>query len=182
MAKKASQTPARRRQAERKRRTREHVIADLSIHHVEGLVLRAGYTVQRMVADYGYDLCLITHNEEGEVENDYIHPQLKSTDRLARYEMAGEEAFSFPVSSKDYRLWSSATLPVLLILYDTRTLEAYWLDVRDYDRSHRPEVRGQSINLHIPRSHVLGVQTIRLMRQRKQLAAQGIPTPTGRRR
>ena len=31
---------------ERKRRTREHVIADLSVHHLEGLALKCGYTVQ----------------------------------------------------------------------------------------------------------------------------------------
>jgi hypothetical protein len=31
----------------RKRRTREHVIADLSVNHVERLVLRCGWTVER---------------------------------------------------------------------------------------------------------------------------------------
>ena len=30
-----------------KRRTREHVIADLSVNHVERLVLRSGWTVER---------------------------------------------------------------------------------------------------------------------------------------
>jgi hypothetical protein len=50
-------------EAERKRRTREHVIADLSVHHVEGLALKCGYTVQRTIADYGYDLRLETFSE-----------------------------------------------------------------------------------------------------------------------
>jgi hypothetical protein len=34
----------------RKRRTRQHVIADLSVHHVEGLVLRCGWRKRLMIA------------------------------------------------------------------------------------------------------------------------------------
>jgi hypothetical protein len=37
----------------RKRRTREHVIADLSVNHVERMVLRCGWTVERVRRDYG---------------------------------------------------------------------------------------------------------------------------------
>ena len=42
----------------RKRRTRQPVIADLSIHHVEGFILEEGHTAQRLERDYGYDLLL----------------------------------------------------------------------------------------------------------------------------
>jgi len=56
MAKKV-QTTSSSGEAERKRRMREHVIADLSVHHVEGLVLKCGFTVQRIVADYGCWVC-----------------------------------------------------------------------------------------------------------------------------
>ena len=37
----------------RKRRTREHVIADLSVNHVERIILEAGHAVQRPTSDYG---------------------------------------------------------------------------------------------------------------------------------
>src|SRR5438874_10369942 len=94
--------------AERKRRTREHVLADLSVHHVEGLVLKCGYTAQRTVADYGYDLWLETYHDTGEIEDDYVRLQLKASDSLRRYELAQEEVFSFPVNAKDYRLWSES--------------------------------------------------------------------------
>ena len=81
MAKKATEasspTPA-----QRKRRTREHVLADLSVHRVEGLVLKCGWTVQRTVADYGYDLWLEMYSETGEVEDDYVRLQLKASDNL----------------------------------------------------------------------------------------------------
>jgi hypothetical protein len=44
---------ARQRIGPRKRRTRQHVIADLSVHHVEGFVLAEGHTAQRVERDYG---------------------------------------------------------------------------------------------------------------------------------
>ena len=33
-----------------------HIIADLSVNHVERFVLRCGYTLERTVHDYGVDL------------------------------------------------------------------------------------------------------------------------------
>ena len=117
MAKKAkSGATPRSGEIGRKQRTREHVIADLSVNHVERLVLKCGYTVQRIIADYGYDLMLETYNARGEIEDDSVRLQLKASDSLQEYELAREEAFSFPVSTKDYRLWSEALLPVFFIL------------------------------------------------------------------
>src|SRR5207302_7634395 len=49
----------------RKRRTREHVLADLSVHHIEGHVLRCGWVVERMAHDYGIDLELHTFDRTG---------------------------------------------------------------------------------------------------------------------
>src|ERR1700681_409721 len=51
----------------RKKRTREHIIADLSAHHVEGPILRCGFTADRVVHDYGVDLFMKTYNADGEV-------------------------------------------------------------------------------------------------------------------
>ena len=65
----------------RKRRTREHVIADLSINHVERQALLAGYTVNEWLSDYGIDLVLSTYTEEGETESGIIFLQVKATDR-----------------------------------------------------------------------------------------------------
>ena len=61
----------------RKRRTREHVIADLSINHVERFVLRAGCTAERTKHDYGIDLLMETFNVAGEPENGQVLFQLK---------------------------------------------------------------------------------------------------------
>jgi hypothetical protein len=173
MAKKV-QTPSSIGEAERKRRTREHVIADLSVHHVEGLALKCGYTVQRIVADYGYDLWLTTYNEPGEIEIDCVLLQVKASDNLRQFELAQEDGFSFPVSAKDYRLWTDDLLPVFLILYDAQLGEAYWLDVQHDAAVQQQNPKGKSVRLRVPCRHVLGVQTFRLMRQRKQERVQYI--------
>ena len=59
----------------RKRRTREHVIADLSANYVERYVLRCGFTVERTVHDYGIDLILSTYSASGEIENGQVYIQ-----------------------------------------------------------------------------------------------------------
>jgi hypothetical protein len=64
--------------------TREHIIADLSAHHVEGPIVRCGFTAERVVHDYGVDLYMTTYTAQGEVENDVVLFQLKGTDQLMR--------------------------------------------------------------------------------------------------
>jgi hypothetical protein len=49
----------------RKRRTREHVLADQSANHVERFIIDEGHTAQRLGSDYGYDLVLFTFDEDG---------------------------------------------------------------------------------------------------------------------
>ena len=66
----------------RKRRTRAHVIADLSVNHVEGFILNEGHTAQRLGSDYGYDLVLFTHDEQGYLEPGAIYIQLKASDNI----------------------------------------------------------------------------------------------------
>jgi len=38
------------------------VIADLSVHHVEGFILEEGHTAQRFSPDYEYDVALYTYD------------------------------------------------------------------------------------------------------------------------
>jgi hypothetical protein len=52
---------ARRRSAtERKRRTREHVLADLCANYVEKQGLLCGFAIERVRLDYGIDLMVQT--------------------------------------------------------------------------------------------------------------------------
>jgi hypothetical protein len=173
MARKSKPTPAPGGPLPGKRRTREHVIAALSVNHVERMVLKCGFVVQRSDPDYGYDLRLETFDERGNVEAGHMPLQLKATDDIEEYALATEEAFSFPISTKDYRLWSEEVMPVFLILYDAVLEEAYWLHAQG-DHRTQPRPDGDTIRVHVPRHQVLGVRTIRAMRQRKQATLEAI--------
>ncbi len=151
-----------------KQRTRAHVIAGLSVNFVERLVLKCGHVVQRCDPDYGYDLRLETFDEQGLLEAGNVPLQLKATDRIHEHKLARDECFSFPISTKDYRLWREEMMPVFLILYDAGFEEAYWLHVQDYDQIHKPTFEGDIIHVRIPYRQILGSQTLYLMRQRKQ--------------
>jgi hypothetical protein len=66
----------------RKRRTRQHVIADLSVHHVEGFILEEGHTTQRLGSDYGYDLIVRTFDDHGFIEPGAVYFQFKAMETL----------------------------------------------------------------------------------------------------
>jgi len=59
------------------------VIADLSVHHLEGYILEEGHTAQRMGSDYGYDLVLRTFDKHGYIEPGAIYFQLKAMEKLS---------------------------------------------------------------------------------------------------
>ena len=56
----------------RKRRTREHIIADLSVNHLERFILTAGHVPATLTKDYGYDMAFFTHDSAGEPEDGII--------------------------------------------------------------------------------------------------------------
>ncbi len=100
----------------RKRRTRQHVIADLSIHHVEGFILEEGHTVQRLGSDYGYDLIMWTFDVEGYPEKDQVYFQVKAATNLL--ERGGDYVYDLDI--RDYNLWRGA---VSLVRLQSRTFE-----------------------------------------------------------
>jgi len=114
----------------RKRRTREHVIADLSVNHVERHALLCGYTLERFKHDYGIDLVLFTYTDAGEVEDECVFLQLKASDGLRSHK--GKESFSFRIERRDLVRWLAQMMPVILIVYDARNEVAYWLYVQSY--------------------------------------------------
>jgi hypothetical protein len=65
-----------------KQRTREHIIADLGVNHVERVALRCGYAVQRLSPDYGLDLQILTFDEHGFLEEGVLWMQLKASDHV----------------------------------------------------------------------------------------------------
>jgi hypothetical protein len=150
----------------RKQRTREHVIADLSVHHVEGFILDEGHTAQRLDSDYGYDLILFTYDERGYIEPDSVYFQLKAAESLA----AVGSAYVFDLDIRDYNLWMLEKMPVILILFDATRRRAYWLHVQGYfreDMARRPRKGAKTVRVRVPEGRVVNRRAIALIRDLK---------------
>jgi hypothetical protein len=146
----------------RKRRTREHVIADLRVNHVERFVLRCGWTVERKQHDYGLDLSMETYNADGEVENGWVLFQLKATDSVRR--SANGTVIPLRLEWRDLLFWLNDPAPVILVVYEAPQDRAYWLNVQEYFRG-TPWVKraGQAttVTVSVPAGNVLDEAAIR---------------------
>jgi hypothetical protein len=153
---------ARRNPGGKKRRTREHVIADLGINHVEKYVLRCGHTVERSVHDYGIDLSLHTYNRNGECENGAIRIQVKATEGLNI--LADGRTISFAVDMRDVRHWQEEIMPVILVVYDVTEDKAYWLYVQQFfigqQRMSFDEAQ-KKVTVPIPMDNVVNEEAVR---------------------
>jgi hypothetical protein len=153
--------PKKRPRTARKKRTREHIIADLSAHHVEGHILRCGFTAERVVHDYGVDVYMTTYTAQGEVENDFVLFQLKATDRLKR--TSDRSAIVFRLERADLDWWLVETFPVILVVYDAQADVAYWLYVQAHYEGRKgwPANRGKTVTVHLPMGNVVDEDAIR---------------------
>jgi hypothetical protein len=152
--------------AVRKRRTREHVIADLSVNHVEWLVLRCGWTAERKRHDYGIDLNIDTYNAAGEVENGRISVQLKATDALKR--SADGTVIPVRLEWRDLLFWLNEMMPVILVLYDAQEDNAYWLYLQEYFRQQQWTRRAgasTTVTVYVPMDNVLDDSALRRLGQ-----------------
>jgi hypothetical protein len=134
-----------------KTRTREHVLADLSINHVERQVLLCGFSVDRVQHDYGYDLSMATYGHEGEYEPGGVYIQVKATDRLPR--IAGGKTISWLFSRRDLKLWLEEAYPVILVVYHGHKDRACWIHIQAYILDRRtPDLfaGGETIAVHVP--------------------------------
>jgi hypothetical protein len=150
----------------RKRRTREHVIADLSIHHVERFILEEGHTAQRLGSDYGYDLVACTYDEHGYTEPGFLLFQFKAAEKL---QAVGTD-YVFDVDVRDYNLWTRETMPVVLVLFDASRRRAYWLHIQSYfreDEARRPRNGAKSVRVRVPAHQTVTRRAVRLMRDLK---------------
>ena len=153
----------------RKQRTRQHVIADLSVHHVEGFILAEGHTAQRVESDYGYDLILSTFDEQGYVEPGVLFIQVKAAETLRK----NGRHFVYDLDIRDYNLWTWEKLPVILILFDVGKERSYWLPIQEYFRENparKPKRGNRTIRVLIPSGQTVNRQGIARMRELKRAA------------
>jgi hypothetical protein len=145
----------------RKKRTRQHVLAELSANHVERHALACGYAVERVEHDYGIDLILFTYDRAGNWHSGFVFIQLKATDHL-RFRKDG--TISFAVSRADLEWWLDATDPVVLVVYDAKADQAYWLYIQAYFEAlpgFQLSNIGASTNVSISRANLIDPAAIR---------------------
>jgi hypothetical protein len=151
---------------ERKQRTRPHVIADLSLNFVERFILEAGCTAQRWHPDYGYDLTMVTFDDDGFVEPGLVFWQLKASESLR---VIGDEVV-FDVDVRDFNLWIRERSLVILVLYDAALRRGYWLDIQGYFRAHpgrRPRSGARTIRVRVPARQRINRRTLPRIRRLK---------------
>jgi hypothetical protein len=159
----------------RKQRTRAHVIADLSVHHVEGFILEEGHTAQRSSSDYGYDMLMFTHDEQGYVEPGLVCLQLKAAETLR---VVGSD-YVFDVDIRDFHLWMLEEMPVILILFDASRRRAFWLHVQGYfgdDAVQQPKKGAKTVRVRVSARQVVNRRAIAKMRE---LKSEAIGSPKG---
>jgi hypothetical protein len=143
----------------RKRRTREHVIADLGVNFFERQALLSGYSVERVLRDYGYDLTLYTYDSNGYVENDCVFIQVKSSDKLRI--RSDRAAISVRLERAHVTHWVKQRMPVILAVYDARADAAYWLHVQSYFAANMMKLVGQrSLTVHVSVANRLDQQAM----------------------
>jgi hypothetical protein len=150
----------------RKRRTREHVIADRSVNHVERHALFCGFTVERVTHDYGIDLELFTFDRRGKIEEGKVLLQVKASDHLAI--RPNQAQFAIRIDRCDLVLWLAQPMPVMLIVYDARKDVAYWLYVQSYFRRLKDFnlfAAGQTVTVHIPVGNLVTTSAMRRFRR-----------------
>jgi hypothetical protein len=154
--------------AEGKRRTREHVLADLSVNYTEKQALLCSFRAERVRFDYGIDLIVQTFSSRGEVEASRILFQLKATDRIKV--VAGGSPVCCRIERADLAHWLEEPLVVVLVLYDAKADVAYWLYVRRYfaglvgfDLARCP----RRVSVSIPRENILNPKAMRYLARDK---------------
>lgn len=153
----------------RKRRTRQHIIADLSANHFERWALLCGYSVERIEHDYGIDMLLFTYAPEGEIESGEIYIQLKASDNLPR--LQDQQTIAFVVERSDLELWLQEPMPVILVVYDAQVDAAYWVYVQAYFErllNFALHEMGRTVTIHIDTSHLVNAEALGRFAQFKQ--------------
>lgn len=157
----------------RKRRTREHIISDLSVNHVERYVLRAGHTAQRVLFDYGYDQYVQTFDEDGQLEPDYFLIQIKASEHLTAVE--GGRFVVVRVDAGDLEVWATSTFPVVLVAYDASRDAAYWtIPGRSSDGGEAPMRSGQLLSVRVPTAQPVGETAVAEWRRLKNAISRSV--------
>ncbi len=148
----------------RKRRTRAHVIEDLSENYLERKVLLQGHWLLRPKRDYGVDVTMFHFAKTGEVENGEVRFQLKATERLKVLKKAN--AISVTIAIKDLHYWAAELYPFILVVFDAAKDRAYWVCIQEYVTIHPDLFKAdqETVSVQIPIANKLTQRSIELFR------------------
>lgn len=153
--------------ADRKIRTREHVIAAMSLHHVAYIVAKAGYALDIPIADYGVDGLITTFDTNGNIESGAISLQLKATDHLGT---RSDGRIAVRLDLRDIDFWLENFFPVIVVMFDARSETGYYLIVQEYFKAH-PLTAAQrqrtALTVHIDPGAVVSDSAVRSWRDLK---------------
>ena len=154
----------------KKLRTRQHIIEDLGLNHIERQILLTGNVLRRFRGnDYGYDGILESFTEQGEAESQLVMIQLKSTDNI---QLSAQKAgFIVDLSKRDLELWLESVLPVLLVLYDAQQEIAYFIDLQSYFNENRLLLRDvrKFVRVFLPLNAVFNKAAIKELQKNRKL-------------
>jgi Domain of unknown function (DUF4365) len=158
-----------------RRRTREHIIADLGVNYVERQILLTGFTVERYRYDYGIDLVMKTYDPQGHVEGGSVAFQIKATDHFAPH--ADGLTVSIRVDLGHLKGWLLEWTPVILILFDASSDRAYWLNIQEYARQQDldTDAAGSTVSLAIPLSNLFNPAAVLQLREVKEQSNPPLP-------
>jgi hypothetical protein len=145
----------------RKQRTRQHIIADMSVNHAEYFVLKCRFSAERIESDYGYYLQIYCYDENGAFENGIIYLQLKATDTIEKYRK--KDGFSYAFESGHMDIWINEPMPVILVLFDAAEEKAYWVYLQAFAESENiSECSGRKyFTVRFDENNVVGTEAVR---------------------
>ncbi len=159
-----------------KRRTREHVIADLSVNFVERQALLCGYTMERMHYDYGIDLEMKTYDTLGQREPGDVLFQVKATEDFA--ERVKNGVIAWRIQRTNVVGWLQEMMPVILVVFEAARNKAYWICIQEYFRGldgFNLFAAGATITIQIPtgnRLNARGMKEICQLREKYRMNAE----------
>jgi hypothetical protein len=149
----------------KKRRTREHVIADLAVNYVQRHILLNGHSSEEIVRDYGIDLLMFTYNSDREIENGHVQIQIKATENITVLKTTGAIAFQAEVAH--LQTWQWEPMPVILVVYDAvGDGRAFWVYIQNYlnSRADLSLDDQETLTVQIPQENQLDAGAIERFR------------------
>lgn len=159
---------------ERKRRTREHALAELCANHAERVALRCNLSALRIDDGAGITLALFTYTNDGTLEDGQVFLLAKGTDDSDALVQRG--AINLPLDRAEVSLWLQEPMPCMVILYDSKADAAYWTYLQaQFENQQEPHFNDsdETLLVKIDRRHVMNEDAVlRFVRYRDGILSQ----------